>query len=233
MTPMRKKPAKLVNHDAQALLSTIRACRKCADVLSKEFVDPIVRPNERVEPRPIAPPIRHYPVFLIGQAPGLTEYERRESFQGPAGQGIRKVFKEAGVSTFDEIVYSTAIVKCFPGSKVNNRGRRTDCIPSDEMVRNCRPYLLDQKSLVQPDVVVTLGKFPLQYYLTIRGRSRLCRLEDFVGTAEEWDGAQVVFLPHTSGNSFWLNSTENQNLFQKAKVLLKEALIEKGIVSLD
>jgi len=201
--------------------------------LSVAFVDRADNPTAYVEPRPIVPAIRKCPILLIGQAPGLTEYEKQKPFQGPAGQRIRDVFAEVGVprDKFDEIVYSTAIVKCFPGSKQPKDGRsREDNLPRPLMVQNCLPFLLKQKAFVQPNVVVTLGRFPLQHYLKIRGNGAVCRLENFVGKTEMWDGAQVVFFPHTSGTSRWHNSPQNRDLFLRAKQLLRDALLEEGIV---
>ena len=81
--------------------SELRVCRRCESILVAISVDPSVS-TACVEPRPIVSGIRSKPILLIGQAPGMTEYETRKPFQGPAGQKIREIFREAGVADFDD-----------------------------------------------------------------------------------------------------------------------------------
>jgi uracil-DNA glycosylase family 4 len=222
----------------QNLDNAMRACLKCATLLGGKCVDPL-KSDKHVDPRPIVSGIRPKPIMLIGQAPGITEYATGQSFKGDAGQEIRGVFDEVGVSRsrFDECVYSSAVVKCFPGSKrVANRRkagfRREDEIPSVEMVSNCQPFFEEQIRLADPQVIVTLGGFPLKAYLKLTGRKAIeARLEHFIGKKESWNGRTVIFLPHTSGTSRWLNSNENRRMFQQAKALLRSELIERGITN--
>ena len=82
--------------------------------------------------------------MLVGQTPGLREYETGEPFHGQAGQGTRRVFEDIGVSDFDGSVCSSAVVKRYPGRKLV-RGKRqqgfriADEIPPAAMVKNCQP----------------------------------------------------------------------------------------------
>ena len=214
----------------------MRNCRKCADKMAQFPVDPR-RSSLCVEPRPIVSGIRPKPVMLIGQAPGLTEYETGKPFQGDAGQGIRTIFDDIGLprSRFDELVYSSAVVKCFPGSKPRLRSGkvREDVLPSAAMISNCRPFLEEQIELVDPKVVVTLGGLPLKSYLKLSKQNiKDIKLEYFVGEKEDWNGRAIIFFPHTSGASRWLNGFENRHLFQKAKNLLQSVLLGHGIISL-
>lgn len=215
-----------------ALETEISHCRKCAEFLAQNLVDPTAGP-EHVEPRPIVPHFQRKSILLIGQAPGLTEYRTGKPFQGNAGQGIRKILAEVGIrdERFDEIVSSTAIVKCFPGSKRVRRGRE-DEKPSKEMVSNCLPFLKRTFELLRPQLVITLGRFPLVEYLKLRGRDpRAVRLDMFVGTLDEWDSATVIFLPHTSGNSRWLNKPANRELLVRARHTLRSVLLERKLAS--
>lgn len=222
----------------QTLDNAMRACRKCATLLSGKCVDPL-KNDQHVDPRPIVSGIRPMPIMLIGQAPGITEYATGQSFKGDAGQEIRGVFDEVGVSRsrFDNCVYSSAVAKCFPGSKkVANRRksgfRREDEVPSVEMVRNCQPFFEEQIRLADPKVIVTLGGFSLKAYLKLTGRKPgEARLENFIGRKENWNGRTVIFLPHTSGASRWLNSNDNRRLFQQAKARLRSELIERSITN--
>lgn len=213
----------------------MRNCRKCAALFARYPFDPR-NSSVPTEPRPIVSGIRPKPVMLIGQAPGLTEYETGKPFQGDAGQGIRGIFDELGLprSRFDDLVYSSAVIKCFPGSKHTLRAGkvREDVLPSAEMIHNCQPIFEGQIHLADPEIVVTLGGLPLKAYLKLTGRKASeARLESFVGRQENWNGRTVVFFPHTSGASRWLNEPVNRRLFQQAKALLRTELIERGITT--
>ena len=206
----------------------LRACRKCEDILNRKCVDARVS-DERVQPRPIVSGLQQRPIMLIGQAPGLTEYETGKPFQGPAGQEIRAVFAECGVAPeqFPCFVQTSAVVKCFPGSKIvaNRRKpgvRREDEKPSMTMINNCRPLLERQISLCDPNVIVLLGGLPLQVFLRMSGAaSANSELASYVGRVVQWGNRKVIPFPHTSGSSFWLNNPANRQLFATAKSLLR------------
>ncbi|MDZ7698486.1 MAG: uracil-DNA glycosylase family protein [Deltaproteobacteria bacterium] len=96
--------------------------------------------------------------MLIGQAPGLREDETEKPFHGQAGQGIRKVFEDIGISDFDEFVWSSAVVKCYPGRKLVKSKRQqgfrsVDEIPPASMVKNCQPFLMRQIELAEPKIM--------------------------------------------------------------------------------
>lgn len=206
----------------------LRQCRKCESILAQKFVDERSS-EERIQPRPIVIGIRQRPIMLIGQTPGLTEYESGKPFQGPAGQEIRDVFAECGVSaeTFSRLVHTSAVVKCFPGSKkVANRRRpgfrREDEKPSVAMISNCRPLLERQIALADPKIIVLLGGFPLQAFLRMSGAtSTKGELAAFVGRVLPWGKRKAIPFPHTSGASFWLNEPANKQLFAAAKNCLR------------
>lgn len=170
--------------------------------------------------------------MLIGQAPGLTEYRTNTPFSGQAGQDIRALFQECGFgpSQFEQSVSTSAVAKCFPGSKLTKRRsgegfRREDLKPSTVMLGNCRPFLLAQLELVSPRVVVLLGGMALEAYVELRtGRSSKPSLKEHVGRVEDWAGRRVVPLAHTSGGSFWLNDPGHRALQAQAKRLLAQEL---------
>lgn len=206
----------------------LRDCRICEEILSRKCVDARVS-DECVQPRPIVSGLQQRPIMLIGQAPGLTEYETGKPFQGPAGQEIRAVFAECGVALeqFSRFVQTSAVVKCFPGSKiVANRRKpgvhREDEKPSMAMINNCRQLLEREISLCNPNVIVLLGALPLQVFLRMSGAaSGSSRLASYVGHVVQWSNRKVIPFPHTSGSSFWLNDPENRQLFATAKSLLR------------
>ncbi len=86
-------------------------------------------------------------IILIGEAPGKNEDKMGIPFVGAAGKFLDKMFAEAGMSR-DE-VYITNIVKYRPP---NNRD------PSPAEKAEFWPYLIEQIEIIQPKVILTLGR---------------------------------------------------------------------------
>ncbi|MCW5610559.1 MAG: uracil-DNA glycosylase family protein [Rubrivivax sp.] len=162
----------------------------------------------------------------------MTEYRTNTPFSGQAGQDVRALFAECGLnsSQFDELVFTSAVAKCFPGSKLTKRRRgegfrREDLKPSATMLSNCRPFLLAQLELVSPRVLVLLGSMALEVYVELRsGKRSKPSLEEYVGKVEDWNDRRVVPLAHTSGGSFWLNDPVHRSMQEQAKRLLAREL---------
>lgn len=204
----------------------LRACNKCAVEMSGRHVDPTCS-ADRVVPRPIVLHLRPKPFMLIGQAPGLTEYQQGKPFSGQAGTDIRRLFADCGCSPsgFEHLVHSSAVVKCYPGSKLARKGdriRREDLKPSTAMIGNCSSFLRAQLEIVNPKVIILLGSMPLKAYIQSKtGKvSAAPALADWVGKVDEWQGRRVIPLAHTSGLSTWLNTPENKASQAKAMSLL-------------
>jgi uracil-DNA glycosylase family 4 len=213
----------------------MRRCRKCEPLFANRYVDPIEQRN-RLQVKPIFAGAHAAPIMLVGQAPGIREYERGMPFQGRAGGEIRGIFRVAGVSEadFDALVYQTSVTKCFPGRRKVRHGtefREEDLQPSAGEVKNCLPYLGRQIDLINPRVLVLLGRAAIDGWLHLAGRRFDGGLVAYVGRSEKWLGKSVVFLPHTSGSSRWLNSPENRRLLQDAQTLLANVLRSHQIVA--
>jgi uracil-DNA glycosylase family 4 len=161
-------------------------------------------------PRPVLSKPQPAPIMLVGQAPGLTEYDSGLPFQGPAGAEIRTLFYACGVQPdeFDDIVYQTSAVKCFPGRKLNN-GRWEDRQPNSGMLRSCAAFLREQVEVVDPLIIVCLGLVGAKAIDGLRGLSNR-KMGDLLGTIEEWGRRKVIYLTHTSGTNRLLNSEENK-----------------------
>lgn len=87
-------------------------------------------------------------VMFVGEAPGRDEDQRGRPFVGRAGKVLDKWIAEAGLTRPE--VYITNVVKCRPP---DNRD------PREAEVEACRKYLRVQIALIQPKVIVTLGRF--------------------------------------------------------------------------
>lgn len=93
-------------------------------------------------------------IVFIGEAPGQKEDEQGLPFVGAAGKFLNEMLNEAGMERGD--VYITNIVKYRPP---NNR----DPLPEEKAV--FLPYLLRQLEIIDPKVVITLGRHSMEYFL--------------------------------------------------------------------
>lgn len=207
----------------ETLDADIRACMRCADSLAKHPVNPTGRP-EKVVPRPILSTPFSAAIMLIGQAPGLTEYDCGLPFQGQAGNGVRSLFADCGVrpDEFDRVVYQTSATKCFPGRKQNS-GCWEDRQPNGVMLRMCSGFLRSQIEIVNPHVIVCLGGVAAKAIDQLRDRPAR-KLGDVIGTVEEWGHRYIVYFAHTSGASRFLNSEENKRRQMHGQRLLGHAI---------
>ena len=86
-------------------------------------------------------------IVFIGEAPGKNEDEQGLPFVGAAGKFLNEMLAQAGMDRSD--VYITNIVKYRPP---NNR----DPLPEEK--KAFWPYLLRQLEIINPKVVITLGR---------------------------------------------------------------------------
>jgi len=87
-------------------------------------------------------------IMLVGEAPGAEEDRTGIPFVGQAGRVLDQALETAGIHRDD--VYITNIVKCRPPKNRN---------PSPEEIAICLPFLTTQIELVDPRVVVALGRY--------------------------------------------------------------------------
>jgi uracil-DNA glycosylase len=93
-------------------------------------------------------------LMLIGEAPGEKEDLAGVPFVGRAGQLLDRVLEAGGIARDD--VFITNIVACRPPK---NRA------PRAAEVRAHAPWIEEQLRLVNPEIVVTLGRVALTYFI--------------------------------------------------------------------
>ena len=93
-------------------------------------------------------------LMFVGEAPGSDEDEQGVPFVGRAGQLLTKIIEAIDMRRDD--VYIANVIKCRPPGNRN---------PEPDEVLTCEPFLFRQIDLVQPKVVVALGKFAAQSLL--------------------------------------------------------------------
>lgn len=93
-------------------------------------------------------------LLIIGEAPGANEDKQGEPFVGRAGQLLTNMLRSIGLQR--EQVYIANILKCRPP---NNRD------PNIEEVQACTPFLERQIALLQPTVILALGRIAAHFLL--------------------------------------------------------------------
>lgn len=113
-------------------------------------------------------------IVFIGEAPGKAEDEQGLPFVGASGKFLNEMLAAADLERDD--VYITNIVKYRPP---NNRD------PSVEEKREFWPYLMRQLEIINPRVVITLGR-----------HSGMCFIPDLVISRDHGTARKVRFHTH-------------------------------------
>ena len=188
----------------------LRQCTRCPDMTG-----PAVTGN------PLAST-----VMLIGQAPGPREIDLCKPFAWTAGKTLFSWFAQIGLqeSEFRSRVYMSAVCRCFPGK--NPRGG--DRPPSREEVSNCGRWLQSELRLLQPRLVLPVGKLAIQQFIPV------ARLHEAVGTQQrltlQAGTVDVIPLPHPSGASTWHRMEPGKSLLQSALSLIAAHPVWRALV---
>lgn len=133
--------------------------------------------------------------MIIGEAPGADEDRQGEPFVGRAGQLLNAMLQALGLKRQE--VYIANILKCRPP------GNRD---PKPEEAARCAAYLLNQVALIQPRIILSLGRVSAQNLL--HSEAAVGSLRGQVHRFGEW-GIPLVVTYHPA---YLLRSPE-----QKAK----------------
>lgn len=118
-------------------------------------------------------------VLFIGEAPGMNEDKQGRPFVGQAGIFLEELLAAAGLQRQE--VYICNVLKCRPPA---NRD------PAPDEIAACRDYLDEQVALVDPLVIVTLGRFSMAKWFPGQTISRIH------GTVKEDGGRFVIPMFH-------------------------------------
>ena len=97
--------------------------------------------------------------LVVGEAPGENEDLQGQPFVGQAGLLLDNMLRALGLSrqaTDEQAVYIANVLKCRPPANRN---------PSPQEVTQCQPYLQRQVELLQPKIILALGRFAAQSLL--------------------------------------------------------------------
>jgi DNA polymerase len=93
-------------------------------------------------------------IIFIGEGPGFHENMQGRPFVGAAGDFLVELLDGIGLKRED--VFITNVVKCRPP------GNRD---PAPEELKTCSPYLDQQLQVINPKVIVTLGRFSMARFI--------------------------------------------------------------------
>lgn len=130
----------------EEIAKEIKECKKCPLYLSRTNAVP-GEGNPRAE------------VMFIGEAPGRNEDLQGRPFVGAAGKLLTDLLESIGLTR--SRVFITNVVKCRPPC---NRD------PRPEEIETCFPYLERQVKLIDPEVIVALGRHSALTLLENAGR---------------------------------------------------------------
>ncbi|MGZ5271104.1 MAG: uracil-DNA glycosylase [Ramlibacter sp.] len=119
--------------------------------------------------------------MVIGEAPGETEDLQGEPFVGQAGKLLDSMLQAIGLDR-QRNVYIANVLKCRPPGNRN---------PEPDEVAQCEPFLRRQVELVQPRMILAMGRFAVQALLQTQepiGRLR--------GRPHQYQGVPVIVTYH-------------------------------------
>jgi len=155
----------------------------------------------------------HAEIMLIGEGPGAREDEQGRPFVGASGKFLDQLLERAGVTRAD--VWITNVVKCRPP------GNR-DPLPNE--VETCTSnYLQHQIKLVDPSIIVTLGRFSMGLFF------KGAKITQIHGQMRKVDHRFVIAMYHPAAalHQMALKSVIMAD-FARLPELLKEARAELG-----
>ncbi len=124
-----------------ALREAVSTCRKCEHLAAFRTQTVFGAGNPHAE------------LMFVGEAPGADEDKQGEPFVGRAGELLTKIINAMGLSRDD--IYIANVLKCRPDMPPNASGNRP---PTAEEMQRCLPYLREQIAIIQPRILVALGK---------------------------------------------------------------------------
>jgi DNA polymerase len=119
--------------------------------------------------------------LLVGEAPGGEEDRLGEPFVGQAGRLLDNMLAALGMHR-GENVYIANVLKCRPPGNRN---------PEPGEVAACSPYLIRQIKLIQPKLIVAMGRFAAQTLLKTEATIGSLR-----GTLHRYHGVPLVVTYH-------------------------------------
>jgi DNA polymerase len=124
--------------------------------------------------------------MIVGEAPGEQEDLQGEPFVGKSGQLLDNMLRAIGLTRQAASaalqVYIANTLKCRPPGNRN---------PQPDELAKCEPYLVRQVALVQPKIILAMGRFAVQSLL--RSTEPIGRLR---GRVHDYHGVPLIVTYH-------------------------------------
>jgi DNA polymerase len=141
-SPSVAREARIAKMDWPALKAAVPACTACA--LHKTRTQTVFGVGDE-----------DADWLLVGEAPGAEEDQKGEPFVGQAGKLLDAMLSSIGLKRGTN-VYIANVLKCRPPGNRN---------PEASEVAQCSPHLLRQVELIQPRLILAMGRFAVQTLL--------------------------------------------------------------------
>lgn len=125
--------------------------------------------------------------LIVGEMPSEQEDLSGEPFVGPAGQLLDNMLKAVGLSR-EAGAHITNVIKCRPPSNRN---------PEPQEMAQCEPYLQRQIELLQPKIIIAMGRLAAQNLLAASvSEVQTIPLGKLRGQVHRYQGIPVVVTYH-------------------------------------
>lgn len=146
-------------------------------------------------------------ILFIGEGPGFHEDKQGRPFVGPAGQFLEELLASINLKRPD--VFITNVVKCRPP------GNRD---PLPEEITACSDYLDRQIAAINPQVIVTLGRFSMAKFF---GSEKVSSIH---GRARKIDGRICIAMYHPAAGLHQASLKDTIRAdFKKIPMIIAEA----------
>jgi DNA polymerase len=170
------RPAGIARMGWTELQTAVAGCQACK--LCEKRRNTVFGVGQLPETPAVAPRVDW---MIVGEAPGEHEDAQGEPFVGQAGKLLDNMLRAIGLAR-DRNVFIANVLKCRPPGNRN---------PEPEEVAQCEPFLRRQVELLQPRIILAMGRFAVQSLLQTSepiGRLR--------GQRHQYHGVPVVVTYH-------------------------------------
>ncbi|HPW08555.1 MAG TPA: uracil-DNA glycosylase, partial [Burkholderiaceae bacterium] len=175
-TGLMQRPDGIDHMDWTQLEAAVSGCRACA--LCESRKNTVFGVGQVPASPGLAPQVDW---MIVGEAPGENEDLRGEPFVGQAGKLLDNMLRAIGLDRHHN-VYIANVLKCRPPANRN---------PEPHEVAQCAPYLQRQIELLQPKVILAMGRFAIQSLLQTTEPVGKLR-----GRAHQYHGVPVIATYH-------------------------------------
>lgn len=144
---------------------------------------------------------------FVGEAPGADEDREGVPFVGRAGQLLTKIIEACKLRR--DQVYICNVLKCRPPENRN---------PTADEICHCRPFLESQLEIVQPKMLVALGKFAAAHLL--RKAPEQVPIMKMRGQIHEYCGIPFMITLHPA--YLLRNPNAKKDVWEDMKTVMRE-----------